>query len=137
MQLPNPASIRVGRLSIQGNYIRGDEVYSDPYSFLYEDNRFNWNAFEMDGITVHWQTQYEDLGQALYNIAARGLASAGQNFIDLIDPQPVNIYAYTNATRICNPFKVIPIQRGLVALPLPRMGLSWSLRNQTPILHQD
>ncbi|MCJ7624812.1 MAG: peptidase MA family metallohydrolase [Anaerolineaceae bacterium] len=74
----------------------GEEQQSDIFSFIYEDNRFDWVYLEDDQFQVFWYDGDLNLGQTILNVANSGLYSA-QTYLPADHEFPIRIYAFENA----------------------------------------
>jgi hypothetical protein len=79
----------------------GKEVESTRYSFVYVDNRFDWQSMSDGNIEVHWYDGEPSFGQDVLNAATSGLDSA-RSYLPVGDPvegdQPIRIYVYAHGT---------------------------------------
>jgi len=73
----------------------GKEYSTEPITFVYEDDRFDWNTLRANGITLHW---YEDESNA------RTLLTAGtealhrlQDEMGIIVEKPIKVFAYQDS----------------------------------------
>lgn len=68
---------------------------TDPQTFLYEDNRFDWRTLTREPITVYWYQGDTAFGQMAVDIA---YAALNDLQIELAAPAPdfLNIYIYAN-----------------------------------------
>ena len=73
-----------------------EEQLSETFSFIYEDNRFDWEYMEDDLFQVFWYGGDLNLGQTILNVAISGLYSA-QTYLPIADEFPIRIYAFKNA----------------------------------------
>jgi hypothetical protein len=53
----------------QIDFANGDNYITDPASFVYEDNRFDWRSMGNSNITVHWIEGDITRGQDILNLA--------------------------------------------------------------------
>jgi hypothetical protein len=71
----------------------GASLTTEPQTFIYEDNRFEWQRREGDVINVYWIEGNSAFGQAALDIANAALARANRE-IQASLPERVNIYIY-------------------------------------------
>ena len=77
----------------------GSLAVSQTGVLLYEDDRFNWQTQELNGLRVHWQNGDANFGLSALNAAQSGLQSiAGFFSPDLANP--VDIYIYQNESAL-------------------------------------
>jgi hypothetical protein len=74
----------------------GNVFKSELVTFYYEDNRFAWETQQNGPFRVHWYEGDAAFGQALLEVAQKGLQQA-QNWLPFGAPSEVNIYAYASA----------------------------------------
>ncbi len=74
----------------------GEEQISQIFSFLYEDNSFNWEYLEDVQFRVYWYEGDMRLGQTILNVANSGLYSA-QIYLPAEYESQIRIYAFTNS----------------------------------------
>jgi hypothetical protein len=77
----------------------GDPYQSDTFSFLYEDNRFDWQTLSSGSVFVHWYEGDTAFGQSVLNAAEAGLDRAS-SLVVLPTLQPVNIYVYASGVEM-------------------------------------
>jgi hypothetical protein len=73
----------------------GETVRSNPEVFYYEDNRFVWQILQSGPFRVHWYDGDTAFGQALLDVAQRGLIQA-QSWLPVVNPDEINIYTYAS-----------------------------------------
>jgi hypothetical protein len=71
----------------------GNSIETIPTTFIYEDNRFEWQQFTDSPVTIHWVTGNGELGQAALDVAKRSLDNARLD-IGLPTPSEFHIYLY-------------------------------------------
>ncbi len=72
----------------------GESFTSKSYSFIYDDNRFDWQSREAENLYVHWIQGDEAFGQAALDTARKGLEEIQALFpVDLSEPLDIYIYA--------------------------------------------
>ncbi|HSG44129.1 MAG TPA: peptidase MA family metallohydrolase [Anaerolineales bacterium] len=75
----------------------GSRMQSQTQSIRYDDDRFNWQSQELNGLRVHWYNGDSDFGLSALNAAQAGLQSIASFFPpDLVNL--VDIYIYENAS---------------------------------------
>lgn len=68
-------------------------VSTQPQTFQYTDNRFEWRSLTDGRVTVYWQTGADDFGQTALQAAADGLTRANQ-LLQTALPETVAVYIY-------------------------------------------
>jgi hypothetical protein len=74
----------------------GASLITEPQTFLYEDNRFEWRTLTAGGVTVHWYAGETPFGQAALDAAVAALERANRDLRAPL-PQAVNLYVYESA----------------------------------------
>ena len=74
----------------------GQEITSPVYTFLYEDNRFDWQRIDANNFSIAWVAGDLTFGQMLQNAAEDGLAAA-QAILPVDPPTPLRVYVYPSA----------------------------------------
>jgi peptidase MA superfamily protein len=74
----------------------GESLLTDPQTFVYEDNRFDWRTLTRGILTVHWHKGDTPFGQAALDVATTALTQANRD-IQAPLPEHVNIYIYADA----------------------------------------
>jgi hypothetical protein len=84
-----------GRVSWSYRFILpdGSMMDSEVYSTHYDDNRFDWQTLDAEGLRVHWYGSGPAFGQALLDAAEAGLESVSR-LIPASPGQPVDFYVY-------------------------------------------
>ena len=77
----------------QIDFADGDNFLTDPASFVYEDNRFDWQSLDESNITVHWIEGDITRGQNILNLANDSITRI-QHDLALPAPDHVNLYIY-------------------------------------------
>ncbi len=77
----------------QIDFANGDTYLTDPASFVYEDNRFNWQSLGNSNITVHWIEGDVAFGQDVLNLASDSISQI-QRDLALPALDHVSIYIY-------------------------------------------
>lgn len=77
----------------QIDFADGDQYFTDPASFVYEDNRFDWKSRSNANITVHWLEGDLTRGQDILNLARDSITRI-QHDLALPAPDHVNLYIY-------------------------------------------
>lgn len=72
---------------------------SDVFSFIYVDNRFDWQSLSDPPFTVSWYEGDLTFGQMVLDKARTGLRSA-HALLMVDDPQQVDIYVYASGTEL-------------------------------------
>lgn len=69
----------------------GQSYSSQNYTFIYADNRFDWQALEDGALHVHWYAGDAAFGQAALDTSRAGLQRIGE-LIPLNLDQPIEVY---------------------------------------------
>ncbi len=77
----------------QIDFADGVNYLTDPESFVYEDNRFDWQSLVDINITVHWIEGDITRGQNILNLANDSITRI-QHDLALPAPDHVNLYIY-------------------------------------------
>jgi hypothetical protein len=77
----------------------GEAYYTEKQSFLYLDNRFQWQTLEDELFRVHWYSGDAAFGQSLMDAAHAGLDRA-EKLLKLGERQPVDIYVYASGKEL-------------------------------------
>jgi hypothetical protein len=78
----------------------GTQVSSEEFSFLYSDNRFNWQQLEQSNLfTVHWYEGDLAFGRAIFDAAANTI-DRFKKYLILPNPQNLDIYVYSNPSEL-------------------------------------
>lgn len=105
-----------------GSGANEDLVYSQPYTFDYEDDRFSWKRLESDQILLNWIEGDAGFAQQAVNAANEGLQKANAMLPFLPDlSEPVHIYLYPTP--------------GDVQEALQLTGISWLAGHANPELN--
>lgn len=73
----------------------GKQQTTPVFSFLYDDNRFEWQSLEDAPFQVHWYIGDLKFGQSVLDVARAGLENA-RTLIKFPDPQNIKIYVYAS-----------------------------------------
>jgi hypothetical protein len=80
--------------------LQDDEVAeSEVFSFFYEDNRFEWQRLEKNGLQINWQKQDASFGQTVLDVAEQSLQIA-TSYVPAKPPELLKIYVYENASDV-------------------------------------
>ena len=78
----------------------GTQVSSEVFSFLYSDDRFDWQQLnESDLFTVHWYEGDLSFGRAIFDAAANSI-DRYKKYLILPNPQNLDIYVYANPSEL-------------------------------------
>lgn len=81
-------------LEFQVRLANGSEKTSKSYSFIYSDNRFDWQSRKEGNLRVHWHEGGESFGIAALDSARTGLKKIETLFpVDATTPLDIYIYA--------------------------------------------
>ncbi|MEA3349789.1 MAG: peptidase MA family metallohydrolase [Chloroflexota bacterium] len=97
-QNPLPAFSRI-EYWYQGELENGDTFSSQHFSFVYTDNRFDWQSLQTEEFEIFWYEGDSDFGQQILNTAYAGLERIRQH-VSVPAPQKVAFYVYANATEM-------------------------------------
>jgi hypothetical protein len=101
----------------------GAELTSDEYFFQYEDNRFTWQVFSGDQVTIHWYTGDLTFGQDALDVARRGIKKANELLL-VSQAKPIEIYIYASSTDLTEALEIGGLSAvGGHATPDLRLGL--------------
>jgi hypothetical protein len=81
------------------NFKNGESLPSPTHTFVYEDNRFNWQELNSGIFIIKWNSEDLTLGQEIANVAQQGLERS-QQFLDVQPPEKLRIYAYSKASQL-------------------------------------
>ncbi|MCU0484931.1 MAG: peptidase MA family metallohydrolase [Anaerolineales bacterium] len=73
-----------------------DDFVSSTYSFLYDDNRFQWRQIQSDPILINWYEGDLAFGQMALDTAQASLEKA-RTWFDFPAPEPLRFYLYASA----------------------------------------
>jgi hypothetical protein len=85
--------------SFQVTLKNGESFTSESSSFIYEDNRFDWQMREEDNIRVHWSEGDDAFGQAALDTARNGLVKI-QSFFPIDKSEAFDIYIYASPSEL-------------------------------------
>jgi hypothetical protein len=81
--------------------LQNGETFTSPKNtFLYTDNRFDWDVIESAPLRVHWHTGDITFAQEILNIAQAGVQRAQQILPQVLVPPMVDIYVYQNGEEL-------------------------------------
>ncbi len=75
----------------------GEELASEELFINYEDNRFPWQTITEDRLIVHWYAGDLSFGQAVMDVARRGLQRTTELLL-IGAAKPIDIYVYASST---------------------------------------
>lgn len=73
----------------------GTRLESDPATFYYEDDRFDWQRLASGALTVHWYEGGPDFGQAALDTAIAAYSAANTDIRAPL-PERLEIYVYAS-----------------------------------------
>jgi len=85
----------------------GQTFSSQPQSFQYQDDRFEWQAKTGGIFEVYWYGGDVTLGQEILNVAEAGLEAA-QELLPVDPPALIRIYAYTSSLDLQSALQLAP-----------------------------
>jgi hypothetical protein len=74
----------------------GNTHISDPFTFFFEDNNFEWEVLESNRFHIHWYEDDLTFAQTVLNSANEGLERI-RSFLQVPEPKGIDIYVYANA----------------------------------------
>lgn len=74
----------------------GNTFSSAERSFLYEDNRFEWQKLEQNGFQAAWLEGGLEFGQSILNVVQTSWESV-QRYLPANPPVPLRVYVYSRA----------------------------------------
>jgi hypothetical protein len=77
--------------------VSGEELISEEFSFIYDDNRFPWQMLSQENVNIHWYAGDQTFGQDAMDIALRGMAQVKKLLLVGLS-RPLDIYIYASAT---------------------------------------
>lgn len=81
--------------------LQNGETYTSPKNtFLYSDNRFDWETIENAPLRIHWHTGDTAFAQEVLNISQAGIKRAQQILPIILVPPVIDIYVYQNAEEL-------------------------------------
>ena len=80
-------------MALESDWSRRQRPREHPRKFVWADERFEWQSYTKDELTVHWYDQYPELGEHLV-----GFLEPQLERIEPIETSrnPVNVYIYGN-----------------------------------------
>ena len=72
---------------------RGETFQTPVYTFVYQDNRYEWEMVSDEQFHIHWYSGDLDFGEELLNVtlvASRNI----QDLLDIFVPDSLDVYAY-------------------------------------------
>jgi len=69
---------------------------TEPQTFAYADNRFDWQILAQNVVTIHWYRGDMQAAQKALDIAISGLDRARQDIDVSATSQPIDVYLYEN-----------------------------------------
>lgn len=77
----------------------GTSLTTEPQTFEYADNRFDWQRLQSGSVSVYWAEGPLDLGQAALDVALQATDRLQQEFF-LPAPEQVRIYLYPSLAEL-------------------------------------
>ena len=77
----------------------GTEITTDPETFVYFDNRFEWQTLTGPPFEIFWYEGDLIFGQEILNTAQEGM-SRFQNYVPVPQPADIQAYVYASATEL-------------------------------------
>jgi hypothetical protein len=118
-------------------------VYSEWFSFTYDDNRFVWNSLEEPPFTAYWVDGDITLGQSVLDAARVGLKKI-QGVVDLPNPDHLKIYVYPSSNDVESALQMSGMnliaghaspELGVMLVSLPA-GITQKLEIQRQVPHE-
>jgi len=80
----------------------GDQLLSSDHSFIYIDNRYDWQAYDLgEPFVVSWYEEDFNFGKSVMDTALKSIENT-KKFISLPANEIINIYIYNNAVAFRN-----------------------------------
>jgi hypothetical protein len=76
---------------------QGTQIITEPRTFAYVDDRFEWKTQAQDGVRLHWVRGDPQVAQQALEVAAAGLGRARQDVGEADLRMPIQIYLYSSA----------------------------------------
>lgn len=127
------------RFTLQNEQI----VYSAWFSYVYDDNRFEWQSLEEAPFTVFWVEGDLTLAQSVLDAARVGFKNI-QNLVDLPDPADLDIYVYPRSADVESALQLSGMnmiaghaspELGVMVVSLPA-GITQRLEVQRQVPHE-
>ena len=77
----------------------GTEVTTDPETFVYFDNRFEWESLSKSPFEIFWYEGDLSFGQEILNTAQEGMFRF-QNYLPVSQPANIQAYVYANSAEL-------------------------------------
>jgi hypothetical protein len=79
------------------NDAQGNQIVTEPQTFAYADDRFEWRTEVQDGVKLYWYRGDPGVAQQALEVAVAGLDRARQD-VGVVDLRtPIQIYLYSSA----------------------------------------
>lgn len=146
---PSPQRLRAfSRIEYWFDIIQdnGSITTSPTFSFLYEDNRYEWRSLSRQPFHVHWYDGDVEFAQNVLDVAHEGLKKA-QRLLMLKQPEEVHIYVYASGAELSSTLRLakrdgiaghadVDLALIMVALPdVPDRGLETERRIPHELMH--
>jgi hypothetical protein len=89
----------------QATFTDNQTYTSLPITFLYNDNRFQWQEASRTNVTIHWYAGDEAFGAAALEAAASGTHSI-KEILPAAPEKPVDVYIYSNVDDLTSALKL-------------------------------
>jgi hypothetical protein len=83
----------------QVSYASGKQATSEIYSFMYDDNRYDWQVLTRQPFQVHWYSGDLSFAQNVLDVAFEGLKKA-QGILPVTLPEEMHIYVYSSSEEL-------------------------------------
>jgi len=127
----------------------GNSLKTEPETYLYLDNRYDFKTLSNDRLTLYWYSGGRAFGEALFNQANVGLDRL-ENEIGVTIDRPIKIFIYGSHPDLISALSVTAqewtggvafTEHGVVVLGIGADNLDWGLRAMTHemthlIIHQ-
>ena len=88
---------------------QGPAYQSPAFTFVYEDNRFAWQARTVEPVSVHWYEGGADVAEMALNAAHIALKNAFVQWQGRLDPErPLRVYIYASQGDLLSALETLP-----------------------------
>ncbi len=117
----------------------GNSVKSDKQTYLYFDERYEFNILSNERVSLYWYSGSDKFGQALFDQANKGLDQLETN-VNIVVEQPIKIFIYGNHNDLLNAIAVGAqewtggqafAEFGVVVMGVSPGSLDWGLKATT------
>lgn len=114
----------------------GDELETEPISFVYEDTRYDWQELPSDEVIVYWYRGDDEFGQALFDKALEAVKRLSEETGAKVE-RAVKIFIYANQSDLLGALEegakgwtggVSFSEMGIILIGVSPGNLSWGKR---------